>query len=93
MGQWGVHFDRWYFWTGERDAIVQLIRKGFLLGVEEMPDAEEPVVHSNRFAVVDRALRVRAYHSVGEEKFLDAVCSDIEALLSEANPEVGETSD
>lgn len=85
-----AQFDRWRFWTGEREALVALVRKGFLLGVEEGPDADEPIVHSNRFAVVDRQLRIRAYHSMTEEKFLDAVCSDIEALLRESHEKPGE---
>ncbi len=46
---------RWLFATGERAAIWELVRKGFLLAVEATPeDTTSPILHSNRFALVDR---------------------------------------
>lgn len=81
--QHGVRSDRWRFCTGERDKIVELVRRGFLLGVEPSPDPNEPIVHSNRFALVDRQLRVRAYHQPTEQDFVQAVCEDLTRLVNE----------
>ena len=75
---------RWLFATGERTAIWELVRKGFLLAVEETPeDTTSPILHSNRFALVDREGRLRATYQALEEDALDRILADLEALEAE----------
>lgn len=56
--------ERWHFLTGERSAIHQLGRVGFKLAVEEAAadDPAGPVLHSNRFVLVDADGRIRGYY-------------------------------
>lgn len=76
---------RWLFATGERAAIFELIRKGFLLAVEATPeDTTSPILHSNRFALVDREGRMRATYQALEEDALDRILADLEALEEES---------
>lgn len=75
---------RWLFATGERAAIWELVRKGFLLAVEETPeDTTSPILHSNRFALVDGQGRLRATYLAFEEDALDRVLADLAAVEAE----------
>lgn len=75
---------RWLFATGERAAIWELVRKGFLLAVEATPeDTTSPILHSNRFALVDGQGRLRATYVAFEEDALERVLADLAALEAE----------
>ncbi|MBI3265592.1 MAG: SCO family protein [Chlamydiae bacterium] len=56
--------DDWLFLTGDQDKIFNLARKGFYLGVEEGGTKVEPIMHSNRFVLVDRQGHIRGSYSV-----------------------------
>ena len=65
--KFGADPSRWLFATGERDTIERIVRDGFRLSIAELPSGEreaitEPITHSDRFALVDRALRIRGYY-------------------------------
>jgi protein SCO1 len=54
--------SRWVFLTGEKDEIFDISRKGFLLGVEsEGGTLREPILHSQKFVLVDREGYIRGY--------------------------------
>ena len=81
---------RWLFATGERAAIWELVRQGFLLAVEATPeDTSSPILHSNRFALVDRAGRMRATYQALEEDALDRILADLAALEAGEAGEAG----
>lgn len=72
---------RWLFATGERAAIWELVRKGFLLAVEATPeDTSSPILHSNRFALIDSQGRMRATYQALEEDALDRILVDLATL-------------
>ena len=72
---------RWLFATGERAAIWELVRRGFLLAVEATPeDTSSPILHSNRFALIDGEGRMRATYPALEEDALDRILADLETL-------------
>lgn len=79
----GATSGRWRFVTGDREQVIELIRQGFRLGVESSDDPSEPIVHSNRFALVDRRLRLRAYHQPLDSDFVQRVCADLAKLIAE----------
>jgi len=75
---------RWLFATGEREPIWNLVRKGFLLPVEATPPpAEAPILHSNRFSLVDGRGRMRGSYEAFEEDALDRLLADLETLEAE----------
>jgi len=82
---WGVQAtDDWLFLTGEKAAVRDLIREGFLLPVEDDPDNPDmPVLHSNRFALVDAAGRLRGTYEAFEPEALDRLVADLAAILAE----------
>lgn len=81
---------RWLFLTGPRDAIFRLSREGFKLGVGDppppAPDAPagagpvEPILHSNRFVLVDGQARIRGYYDAFDEEAMAKLRRDLEAL-------------
>jgi protein SCO1 len=64
--QYGAQGDRWLFLTGKEQYIHQLAIQGFHLAVEK----ENPILHSNKFVLVDRRGRIRGYYenATPEEK-------------------------
>ncbi len=80
--------DRWWFLTGERDALYELIGKGFLLSVADRTQAEadadggELITHSDRFVLVDRQARIRGYYHGSDREAVAALVDDIEALAA-----------
>ncbi len=80
--------ESWYFLTGPGDAVRSLSRDGFLLGLEpasgEGPEAEaEPIIHSNRFVLVDGAGRIRGYYDGLDENDMQRLLAELETLLGE----------
>jgi protein SCO1/2 len=85
----------WRFLTGPEPEMVQLIEKRFFLAVQpirprgagqgERDHGEEPsesyeVMHSGRFALIDRQGRIRAWYD-GREFELERVMRDVRQLL------------
>lgn len=82
--QWGIAGRDWLFLTGSREEIWSLVRNGFLLPVEPAPEVEgSPILHSNRFVLVDSAGRVRETYEAFEEDALDRLIDDLDAVLAE----------
>ena len=80
--------ESWYFLTGEGEAVRSLSRDGFLLGLEpasgEGPEVEaEPIIHSNRFVLVDGAGRIRGYYDGFDEAEMQRLLSELETVLRE----------
>lgn len=101
--------EAWYFLTGTRDEIHQVVKEGFLLVLDDSPkrraEAEraaaggetatdetsasgipsdlppEPIVHSNRFVLVDSKGRIRGYYNAFDAQELEALRRDLDRLL------------
>ena len=73
--------ERWVFLTGTRDEIWELSRLGFRLAVDEDPgDPDEPLLHSGKFVLVDRAGRIRGYYDALEEPGFESLRADLRRL-------------
>lgn len=82
---YGAIKDRWYFLTGDGAAIQQLANKGFLLSAAASTggSAEEPIIHSNRFVLVDRQDRIRGYYDGTDEESVKLLLQDLKKLHRE----------
>lgn len=75
---------RWHLLTGERDALWALCREGFGLAVERTPaSAAEPLTHSVRFVLVDRAGRLRGTYPATDAQAMVRLRRDVRQLLEE----------
>jgi protein SCO1/2 len=82
---YGALAGRWYFLTGDGAAIQQLANKGFLLSAAASTggSAEEPIIHSNRFVLVDRQGRIRGYYDGTDEESVKHLLKDLKTLYRE----------
>lgn len=80
--------QRWLFLTGDRTAMYALIREGFRLGVEALAPNDprltthEPIVHSNRFVLIDPQRRIRGYYRGDDTESVARLLQDIETLVA-----------
>ncbi|HEX7186481.1 MAG TPA: SCO family protein [Thermoanaerobaculia bacterium] len=75
---------RWLFLTGTREELHRLSIEGFKLAVDDSPavaaSAEEPILHSTRFVLVDGEGRIRGYYEAFDEESVERLERDLKAL-------------
>ena len=82
--EWGIEGREWLFLTGERETMWKLIRDGFLQPVEETPEVEtSPILHSNRFVLVDARGRMRGLYDAFDETAFERLLADLAAIEAE----------
>lgn len=83
--KWGIGDDAdWLLLTGGEVEIRELVRHGFLLPVEDDPDnVAMPILHSNRFALVDAEGRLRGTYEAFEPDGLERLLADLAAVEAE----------
>lgn len=77
--------DDWHFLTGEVEIIDSLILEGFLLALDRAPPPEvvvgpDPIVHSNRFVLVDGEAVIRGYYDAFDPREIERLLADVESL-------------
>ena len=76
---------RWRFATGgDGDAMRRWCQEGFKLSATEGGPTDEPIIHSRRFVLVDRQVRIRGYYDAGEPAGLAALQRAARQLAHEA---------
>lgn len=77
--------DNWLFLTGATEVIHPLIREGFLLALDPSPDNNapnsEPILHSNRFVLVDAEGQIRGYYDSFNDEELAQLRADARSLI------------
>lgn len=74
--------DHWLFLTGDKDEIWQLSLEGFKLIVEDVPDDPVmPILHSDKYVLVDGAGRIRGYYSGLDPAERTRLLNDMDKLL------------
>lgn len=81
----GAEDPSWIFLTGDREAIHRLSIEGFKLAVDADPppgaaNAQEPIVHSSRFVLVDGVGVIRGYYDAFDAEARAALLADLAAL-------------
>jgi len=71
---------RWFFLTGDKAAIFKLAKESFHLGAADGEAAADPVMHSTRFVLVDRAGKIRGYYDSNDPMQLAALSRDAATL-------------
>ncbi len=86
----------WLFLRGPGATVQKLVVDGFKLPLERNTDPNDPIIHSQRFVLVDQAGHVRGYYNgtpqegPGGETLpaeMDALLRDLELVLAESEPE------
>lgn len=71
---------KWYFLTGSREDITNLMVRGFKLS-----SLDDPVFHSAFFALVDRQGRIRGYYDGTATEPIQQLFKDLAFLMKEKN--------
>ena len=80
--RYGAVREQWRFLTGDRAAIVRLCTEGFRLSVAQDGGTDaEPITHSVRLVLVDRAGRIRGYYDTTEAEAMKQLRRDLRRLL------------
>ena len=81
--RYGADLNKWSFLTGEKETIYQLAHEGFSLAAGSQGSE---ILHSARFALVDRHGQIRGYYDSQTQVALQKLRRDIKALLREQPP-------
>lgn len=76
--RFGADPRRWFFVTGEKDALVRLFREGFLISAVADPRAApgQNVAHTTEFVLIDARGRIRGYYHGDDPAALDRLAAD-----------------
>jgi protein SCO1/2 len=77
--------DRWLFLTGDKARVYSVIREGFQLGVGGVEEGTDQIMHSLRFALVDKKGRVRAYFDGTDPGLPKKLLPELRMLLKESD--------
>jgi protein SCO1 len=77
---------RWFFLTGDKEAIYKFAESGFRLGAMELPHEKRPEsgathTHSPRFVLVDRDAQIRGYYVSTDAEAMKRLGRDLKILL------------
>ncbi len=78
--------SQWTFLTGTPGVMRDLVRNGFKLPVEDQDDKTMPILHSEKFVIVDRLGRVRGAYDALEDAGLRDLRRELTALVAEPTP-------
>jgi len=70
--------DNWYFLTGNREDIREVIVESFKLG-----SIKDPIFHSEKFPLIDRTGQIRGYYDGTDPKQINQLFLDASVLLKE----------
>ena len=87
---------QWVFLTGERPAIASLLTEGFHVAFGDDGPPSNPITHSDRFVLVDGAMRIRGYYHGRTPEDLDRLVADVRTVRAEppaAQPAAAQPSD
>jgi protein SCO1/2 len=73
----------WSFVTAPREATATLLRDGFKVAFADEGPETGPITHSDRFVLVDQALRIRGYYHGSDPEDLDRLARDARRLAAE----------
>jgi protein SCO1/2 len=84
---WKAIDGKWFFVTGDRKKIYELIRYGFKLPVVERDEggALGNFIHSGKFVLVDRNGNIRGYYEGTRPEEVDKLMEDINLILKEGS--------
>jgi protein SCO1 len=77
--QFEANPNRWYFLTGQKKEVAQLVEQGFHLS----SGGEDGMTHSSRLVLVDGFGRIRGYYDAMDDKAIATLVTDAKRLLRE----------
>ena len=80
--KFGADESRWRFLTGDKDVVMATARRMFITALPATKD--QPIIHSEKFILVDAAGKIRGYYDNNEPQELAQLPTDAQRLAEEA---------
>ncbi len=84
----------WLFLTGDEAEMRQLIVDGFRLGVTALPNDDprlvthEPIIHSNRYLLIDAERKIRGYYSGDDHNAVETLLQHVRLLINQGDTRI-----
>ncbi|MGZ0172934.1 MAG: SCO family protein [Planctomycetales bacterium] len=80
---WEADLDRWFFLTGDKDTVYNMIQKDFLMPVAPSPDPTPgwEIIHTTNICLVDTTGKVVGKYNSLKEDEIALLRRDLDALL------------
>lgn len=75
--------NQWMFVTGDKKALYDIARTGYLLDAGIGDGGPDDFIHTQNFALIDKDKRIRGYYDGTNTAEMDQLIKDIELLLAE----------
>lgn len=86
--KYNADLKNWHFLTGKVSTIYTVAKDGFKMSVDSVSDdVMNPILHSERFALVDKQGRIRAFYTGTEPESKGKLLTDIGDLMREEKKE------
>ena len=79
----GVSAKQWHFLLGEKDAVYQLAKTGYMSFTAEDNRAPGGITHSGYFLLIDKEKRIRGAYDGTDETQVKQLMEDMDMLLNE----------
>ena len=74
---------QWIFVTGDKKALYDIARNGYLLDAHQGDGGPNDFIHTQNFALIDKDKRIRGYYDGTNTKEVNQLIKDIDLLLAE----------
>lgn len=74
---------QWMFVTGDKKALYEIARKGYLLNADEGNGGPDDFIHTQNFALIDKDKRIRGFYDGTDSAEVNQLIKDIDLLLAE----------
>lgn len=78
-----VKDKKWLFVTGDKKNLYELARKGYLLNAEEGNGDDEDFIHTQNFALIDKASNIRGFYDGTDSLEIVRLIQEIKILMKE----------
>lgn len=78
-----VKDKKWLFVTGDKPQLYEIARKGYLLNAEEGKGDAEDFIHTQNFALIDKARNIRGFYDGTDSLEVERLIREIKILLKE----------
>lgn len=74
---------QWMFVTGDKKALYEIARTGYLLNAEQGDGGPDDFIHTQNFALIDKDKRIRGFYNGIDSTEIENLMKDIDLLLAE----------
>jgi protein SCO1/2 len=74
---------KWFFLTGDKKALYDQARYGYLISALEGDGGEDDFIHSDKFVLIDKDRRIRGFYDGTDTKDVKRLIDEIEVLKFE----------